>query len=267
VKRFGIIFIIVLIAAAGIVFGARLYYRPEKGPSGKTGGVIVLKEFTFEGKNSLDAWDEKVLSGKKTAYSLENLDGKNCVKGVSENSASTLYFRQRLSCDKDPFLRWKWKAEKFPERKKKENLTDKGEFDFVAQVYVVFSAKFFLNAKAIQYVWAENLPVGTVSSSPYTKNVKLLVLESGMSEGWKEEQRDIKADFRELFGEETEKDVDAISFMTDADSTSSTASAYYTDIAFGFLEGENVFGSKMDVLEEGAGVEVNKKNPAENVKK
>ncbi len=254
---------IVLIAAAVIVFGARLYYQPRKETSGKTGKAIVLKEFTFEKKNSLDAWDEKVLSGKKTVYSLENLDGKNCVKGVSENSASTLYFRQRLSCDKDPFLRWKWKAEKFPERKEKENLTDKNEFDFVAQVYVVFSAKFFLNAKAIQYVWAENLPVGTVSSSPYTKNVKLLVLESGMSEGWREEQRDIKADFRELFGEETEKDVDAISFMTDADSTSSIASAYYTDIAFGFLEGKNVSGPNLDVLSKGSGVEVNKKKPAE----
>ena len=266
-KRFGIIFIVVLLAAAGILFGARLYYRPEKGPSGKTGEVIVLKEFTFEGKNSLDAWDEKVLSGKKTTYSLENLEGKNCVKGVSNNSASTLYFRQRLSCDKDPFLRWKWKAEKFPARKEKENLTDKGEFDFVAQVYVVFSAKFFLNAKAIQYVWAENLPVGTVSSSPYTKNVKLLVLESGIAEGWKEEQRDIKADFRELFGEETEKDVDAISFMTDADSTNSTACAYYTDIAFGFLERKNIPASKMDDAGTNAEIETDKKELAKNVKK
>lgn len=239
-KRLGIIFMIVLMVAVGIVFGARLYYHAETGSSEKTGGAIILKEFTFEEKNSLKEWDEKVLSGKKTVYSLENLDGKNCVKGVSENSASTLYFRQCLSCDKDPFLRWKWKAEKFPERTKKETLSDKEEFDFVAQVYVVFSAKFFLNAKAIQYVWAENLPVGTVSSSPYTKNVKLLVLESGISEDWKEEQRDIKADFRELFGEETEKDVDAISFMTDADSTSSIAGAYYTDIAFGFLEKKEI---------------------------
>jgi len=275
VKRPGITLISILIVAAVVAFGVRLYTQYKTKIAGSLTKAITLKEFSFADKNSLDKWDEKVLTQKQTVYSLENLDGKNCVKGVSDDSASTLFFKQRLSCKRDPFLRWKWKAEKFPSRKKKENLTDKGEFDFAAQIYVVFSAKFFLNAKAIQYVWAETLPVGTVATSPYTKNVKLLVLESGAGEDWKEETRDIKADFRELFGQETEKDVDAISFMTDADSTNSTASAYYTDIAFGYLQKdlETVFEKEVgkeiaegEVVEETKPVSLQEKTPT-NIKK
>ncbi|MFH1395155.1 MAG: DUF3047 domain-containing protein [Candidatus Omnitrophota bacterium] len=219
-----------------ILLGLIYSYFTKKSPV--TGKGETLREFTFSSPKSLKEWDEKVLSQKSTGYSVEKLDEKSCIKAVSEDSASALFYKEKLSCKRDPFLRWKWKAEVFPEHKKIETLYDKDEFDFVAQVYVVFSAKFFLNAKALQYVWTSDLPVGTVASSPYTKNVKVVVLQSGASEVWKEESRDIKADFRNFFGMELEKDIDAVAIMTDADSTESTAVAYYTDIAFGYLEND-----------------------------
>jgi len=231
-------FIFVFLVAAILLIAGGVYRVLQK--TGEKPGRAKgkeIKRFSFSSAGELKAWDEKTLSQHGTDYSVTNFDGKNCVKAVSENSASTLYYKQTLSCKARPFIKWDWKAEKFPAKKHKEALDEKEEFDFVAQVYVVFYARFFLNAKAIQYVWTRDLPVGDVSASPYTKNVKLLVLESGESETWKHEERDIKKDFKELFGEELDKDITAISFMTDSDSAKSSAVAYYSDIAIGYLEG------------------------------
>ncbi len=180
-KRLVRTLMVLLIVAVGIA-GLRMYFvlRPKEVPEEKV--RETLKHFTFSSVKDLNEWDEKLLSKENTDYSVTESDGKQCVKAVSHNSASSLYYQQRLSCDDNPFVSWDWKAEKFPVRKKKESLRKKDEFDFVAQVYVVFYARFFLNMKAIQYVWTRDIPAGTSADSPYTSKVKILVLESGESE-------------------------------------------------------------------------------------
>ncbi len=232
-RRF-LIIISLIIAVVTVTLGIYVFLTVKRPPGAARRETI--KRFLFSSDRSLGEWQEKRLSQKSTDYSVAKCDGKDCVKAVSCDSASALFYRQRLSCNRNPFISWDWKAEKFPSRKKKETLDKKAEFDFVAQVYVIFHARFFLNAKAIQYVWTHDIPAGTVAPSPYTKKVKLLVLESGESDQWKHEERDIRSDFRDLFGEELEKDVTAISFMTDSDSTGSDAAAYYGDIEIGYLE-------------------------------
>lgn len=215
---------------------AGLFRRIAKAP------VVDVREtvqrISFGSPNSLNAWDEKLLASKGTEYSLASYDGKDCVNAVSEDSASALYYKERLSYRKAPFISWDWKAEKFPARSKKEMLDSKKEFDFAAQVYVVFYSRFLLNAKAIQYVWAEEMPQGFTAESPYTKNVKIMVLESGASDVWRHEERDLLKDFQDLFGQKPEKDVMAISFMTDSDSTESSAVAYFSDFTLGYLKSE-----------------------------
>ena len=226
--------IVSLLAAAYVVgYGLFLLLKGKKPP--EVGERTVVKEFSFQSPEDLGDWEEKVLAEGNTHYSFTELDGKKCVKASSEDSASALYYRQRLSCRLDPFISWDWKAGKFPSFNGKEAIDKKANFDFVAQVYVIFDARFFLNAKAIQYVWTKDVPAGTVSRSPYTKNVMIVVLESGESETWKHEERDIGKDYRELFGEDMAKDMVAVSFMTDADSTDSTAEAFYGNITIGYL--------------------------------
>lgn len=234
-KRPGILFTIafLIVATVGITLGAYFFIIAKRPPG--VGARETVKKFTFLSPQSLEEWDEKVLSKNSTGYSVTEYNGEKCVKAESTDSASALFFKKRLSFKKDPFVSWDWKAENFPQRKKQETLEKKKEFDFVAQVYVVFYARVFLNAKAIQYVWTEDVPVGTATDSPYTKKVQLLVLESGPSEEWKHEERDIRKDYLELFGEELDKDVDAVAFMTDSDSTATTASAYFDNMEIGFL--------------------------------
>ena len=230
-RIFKIVFLIV--AAFLAVFGTCIF-AVLKMPEGGAGKVI--KEFPLSSEKDLGEWEEKQLCKNSTVYSITERDGKKCVVAESENSASALFYRQRLSWERDPFVSWDWKAGKFPEYRTQQSLDKKSDFDFAAQVYVIFAARFFLNMKAIQYAWTKDLPVGTASDSPYTKNVKLLVLESGETEGWVHEERDIRKDYRELFGEELDKDVAAVSFMTDSDSTESSATAYYSNIKISYMD-------------------------------
>ena len=204
--------------------------RIMKKPPEEVGHELV-KHFTLSSSSELKELDDKLLAKKRTGYSISEADGGKFLKAASEDSASALYYQRELVSEKRPFVSWDWKAVKFPSRSKKEVLDEKDEFDFVAQFYVVFKARGFLNAKAIQYVWTEHIPAGTVTDSPYTKNVKLFVLESGPTEEWKHEERNIVEDFKKLFGEELKKNVAAIAVMTDSDSTGTTAEAYFKDIA------------------------------------
>ena len=227
--------IVLLSLAVCMIAGGAFFVIRSKRPTGALERELV-KKLSFSSESSLNIWNEKVLAKHETEYSLAEVDGKHCVKAVSENSASTLFYRQRLLFDRNPFVGWEWKVESFPGRKSKETLKGKEEFDFAAQFYVVFYSRFFLKMKAIQYVWTESLPVGTVGPSPYTKNVMIMVLEPGESSSWKYEERDIREDFRQLFGYELEKNIEAVSFMTDSDSTESGAVAYFGDIKLGYLE-------------------------------
>jgi hypothetical protein len=222
--------IVLVLAVAGYFYRCKVARVPEEVAPGE-----IVGSFSFERAGDLSRWDDKKLSRYATRYELLKDDGKPCVRALSENSASALYFKERLLFKRRPRVSWDWKVVKFPDRSKPEKLKDKEEFDFAMQFYVVFHARSMLSSKAIQYVWTSDVAVGTVSDSPYTGNVKLLVLESGEQGVWKSEERDIAADYLELFGEQLEKDVVAVSFMTDSDSTGSTAEAFITNIELGYM--------------------------------
>jgi len=257
------IFKFVLLCVCVLIFAACIYYF--KFWSKSRGAVFVpaseertdirevIKQFTFSQAEALREWDEKNLSRNSTQYDVFSSNGDEFIKAVSENSASAIFFKERLDYKKDPFISWSWKAEKFPSWRKGEDLKKKNEFDFVAQVYVIFHSRFFLKTKAIQYVWTESIPKGTIVSSPYTDNVKVMVLESGDINQWKTEDRDIVEDFRNLFGQELEKDVVAVAFMTDSDSTDSDAEASYDNFSIGYIKksgNENGSSEEEPVVEE-----------------
>jgi len=222
------------VAAVVMLSKQRIVRTVEKEPEGPA--FTTLKSFQFASQGELATWEEKLLSKKNTIYTVGQYSGKTCVKAESNDSASTRFFKQTLENGKWPVIAWDWAVEVFPKHVKEESLSSKKEFDFAAQIYVVFYSRFFLNTRAIQYLWATGLPPGMVSDNPYTKNVKVMVLESGPFEGWKHEERNIRDDYKTLFGEELGKDVVGVAFMTDADSTDSTAIAYYTGFTLGYVD-------------------------------
>ena len=194
----------------------------------------VTKHFTFSSEDSLKEWQEKVFKGR-VKYKI-NKQGDECfLDAFSDRAASGLYCKIKMDVQKRPFISWKWRMQKLPGKKSSEDLSKKEEDDFAARVYVIFPAPFFTRTKVIEYIWANNVPEGTITASPYTKNIKLFVIKSGESpDEWFTEERDIYQDYILVFGERPRMNVGAIAIMTDADSTQTTAHAQYGEIKLGY---------------------------------
>ena len=197
-----------------------------------------VKYFPFSEESSLKEWEEKIFKGH-VVYRIENGNSLSYVRATSDAAASALYYKIRLDAKrKDPLISWKWNVRQFPAKKLPESLDTKDENDFAARVYVIFPAVFFTNSKVIEYVWTETLPVGATGTSPYFKNIKILVVRSGPNrdDRWFPEERDIVADYKKLFGRGPEHDIGAIAFMTNAEHTLTSADSMYDEIRIGYRE-------------------------------
>ena len=175
-------------------------------------------------------WEEKVFEGK-TRYETVRSDGRTVVRATSLGTASGLYLRRRIDLEKTPILRWTWRVEgtlgDIDER------TRAGD-DYAARVYVIRSHPVFLwRTRAVNYVWASAQAAGATWPNAYTDASRNVAVRSGAEDAgrWVEERRDVRADFRNLFGESV-RHVDAVAIMTDTDNTGTAAVAYYGDITF-----------------------------------
>jgi hypothetical protein len=70
------------------------------------------------------------------------------------------------------------------------------------------------------YTWDERLPAGTVLDSPFTRRVRNMVLRGAGEplQQWQQEQRDLRADFLKLFGDESSTVPPLLSVAVSADS-------------------------------------------------
>ncbi len=199
----------------------------------------IVKKFSFSDESALKEWEEKVFKNK-VIYRIEEENGLSYVRAVSDRAASALYYRIKLDARNDrPVVMWKWRVEKFPTKTRPESLEAENEDDFAARVFVIFPAMFITNWKVLEYVWSETLTVGTAGTSPYSKNIKLIVLQQGLDKEkrWYSEERDLYADYVKLFGHPPEHNVGAIAIMTNTEHTGTSADAMYADIEIGYKKG------------------------------
>ena len=186
--------------------------------------VAVLRD------GDLDGWEEKVFSGK-TEYETLQVDSRAVVRATSRGAASGLFRKQRIDLEKTPILEWTWWVEgtlgDIDER------TREGD-DYSARVYVIRSDPvFFWRTRAVNYVWASTRKVGESWPNAYTDGARHIAVRSGDEHvgRWVEERRNVRADFRTLFGRDV-RYVDAVAIMSDTDNTGGSALAYYGDIIF-----------------------------------
>ena len=225
------IIIIIIIVSSALFLGRSIFFKPAK-------KAEILKAFPFSEDNALKEWEEKVFRGKVN-YRIEKEGSLDYVRAISNKTASALYYRIKLDAKrKDPVISWKWNVDKFPEKKASESLEAENEDDFAARIYVIFPAVFFTKSKVLEYIWAETLPEGLIGTSPYSKNIKLIVARSGPNPDkiWFTEDRDIAADYLKAFGTRPEYDIGAIAFMTNTEHTGTSAEALYDDIKIGYKE-------------------------------
>ena len=210
---------------------------PGKFRGSLQGKCEIINKFNFSGPDALKGWDEKLFKGKVT-YKIEKEGGTSYVNAHSEGAASALYYKINLDAkNKHPFIRWRWRVEKLPAKTSPESLEIENVDDFAARVYVIFPAMFITNSRVLEYVWSETLSVDSTGTSPYSKNIKLIVLEKGLDvdKKWFREERDIYQDYVKLFGRPPEYNIGAIAFMTNTEHTGTSASASYADIEVGYI--------------------------------
>ncbi len=219
--------IVLVAAAASLIFVIYCAYAGD-----------LPKWFPFKQQNSLKEWQEKVFRGKVLYEIKADHTKENFLSATSRQACSGLMYRIKFNVKEFPMFSWEWKVSQFPA---KEMAAD--EFtgwmerdDYAARVYVIFPSWNFMNIKSLEYIWDESLPVGTVKTSPYLTNIKMIVVESGSENlnKWTAEERDIFEDYKKAFGAKPPRYVGAIAIMTDADNTRSTAEAAYQNLKVGY---------------------------------
>jgi hypothetical protein len=197
------------------------------------------KIFSFKEKDALDEWQEKIFRGR-VFYSIKVKKHDTFLTAYSENSASGIFYEIKFDPRQFPMMSWYWKVINFPSRGPvPDSARDAGAWiekdDYAARVYVIFPRLSFNLTKCLEYVWDKNLPVGTIITSPYSENIKLIVAESGTNNinNWVFKERNIYDDYRSAFGKNP-GNVGAIAIMTDTDDTQSQAEAHYKELKVGY---------------------------------
>lgn len=124
-------------------------------------------------------------------------------------------------------LRWEWRANRLPKgaREDSEKLNDTG-----AAVYVTFSRDWLGRPRSIKYSYSSTLAVGTVVD--YGR-LQVIVVASG-KDGigrWKTVERNVREDYRKVFGEEPPDAPVSLMLWSDSNSVHDVAEVDFDNIA------------------------------------
>lgn len=185
---------------------------------------------------------------RHTVYRLTQDQGQTVAEAQTDNSASGLIFPLKLAPGDKLLIHWRWKVSN---TFAKGDARHKDGDDYPARIYVTFAyqperASFWEKVKrktasllygadlpgsAINYIWANRLPVGTFIANAYTDETQMIAVESGPQKvgQWVSETRDLVADYEKAFGH-APPPITGIAIMSDSDNTGGKATAWYGDI-------------------------------------
>ncbi len=195
--------------------------------AGATDERLMIGRFSA---GDLQDWQSKSFKGE-TRYVFDDKSGQRALFADSRGAASGLYREIRVDLNRTPWLNWSWRVDKVLNGVDERS---KGGDDYPARVYVVVSGgAASWKTRSLVYVWSSNQPVGATWNNAFTSNARVMALRSGTRDAgrWVSEKRDIRADFRQLFGEDIAT-IDAVALMTDTDNSGQNATAWYGDIYF-----------------------------------
>lgn len=185
---------------------------------------------------------------RHTRYALVSEEDTQVIQADTDNSASGRIARVSIQPGEKLLMRWRWKVSTVFEH---GDARQKGGDDYPARIYVAFAfqpeeAGLFERAKrkaaevlygnqlpgnALNYIWANRLPLGAMVPNPYTEETRMIAVNSGKEKvgQWVTVERDIVADYRTAFGEAPPRII-GIGIMSDSDNTGESATAWYGDI-------------------------------------
>ena len=249
------------------VFSFNLVTRPAVGllcllsaaPAVADGGWVG--RFPSSGEFPPSPWKAERLDERvpPTRYGLRVWDGFAAVEAQASKSMALFGRPLEIDLQKTPFLCWQWRIDA---PVASADMTQKSGDDYAARVYLTFNvppdqlgaftrAKLALARKiygdqvpdaALNYIWDNRHPVGTVQANAYTDRARMLVLRSGgdLAGRWVTERRNVLEDFRLAFAElgDTGGQLRGLAIASDTDNTGEEAHAGFADFRFVATAGE-----------------------------
>lgn len=185
-----------------------------------------------------------------TEYRIRTWAGELAIEAHAHASMALLARPIQIDLARTPILCWRWRIDAPIAA---ANLRKKSGDDYAARVYVAFrlpqesmswatSSKLALARSlfgaevpdaALNYVWDNTHPVGTVTPNAYTERAMMVVTRSGAEDAgrWISERRDVLADIRAAFGTGSFSPV-LMAVASDADDTGSSAHAGFARLRF-----------------------------------
>jgi hypothetical protein len=153
------------------------------------------------------------------------------LKSAGDSSNINKDIRGKVNLAETPILEWTWKVTALP----KGADARKGETDDeAAQLYVVWPrVPEALRSRIIGYIWDTTAPAGSEFKSERTGTVHYVVVRAGPADlgKWVTERRDVREDFKRIYGEEPEGP-GAVSIGIDSDDVKGTAESFVGRIQF-----------------------------------
>jgi hypothetical protein len=185
-----------------------------------------------------------------TLYTLRHWDGLQAVEARARKSMALLARPLSIDLEKTPILCWQWRIDA---PLVNADMSRKSGDDYAARVYLTFAIPpaqlgFATRAKlalarsiygdqvpdaALNYVWDNRHPVGTLQHNTYSDRARMLVVRSGAASAgrWVSEQRNVREDFQRAFGP-LEQQLQALVLASDTDNTGEEAHAGFADFRF-----------------------------------
>jgi hypothetical protein len=153
------------------------------------------------------------------------------LKSQNEGSTVAKEIKGLVDLNETPILEWQWKVTILPaggDARRKER------DDEAAQIFLVWP-RFpeAVRSRIIGYIWDTTAPKGAVFKSEKTGTVTYIVLRSGPAElgRWVTERRNVREDFKQVYGEEPEGP-GVLAISIDTNDTRSTAESFVGPIVF-----------------------------------
>lgn len=231
-------FLVLVVLAPLLLLGSTPMDPPT--PADTTRASIVVDNFeSYRDGAFPDKWvfvdeDKSVLSPEEAFEDGEEFyvvqEGDNqFVRAETRDEAQR--WTQRNSVDFDwnldthPRIQWRWRAHRLP-----RGASERGKNDTGGALYVTFGTDWLGRPKSIKYTYSSALPVGSVVSfGP----LKVIVVDSKNEPRfgeWKTVQRNVKSDYRQVFGGEPPDRPVSITIWSDSDTTDDLAIVDFDDI-------------------------------------
>jgi hypothetical protein len=195
-----------------------------------------------------------------TQFRLREWDGVAALEATANASMALLARPLTVDLQQTPILCWRWRVDA---PLLTADMGTKAGDDYAARVYLAFSlpatelslvtraklalARSLYGARvpdaALNYVWDNRYPIGTLRPNAYTERAQMWVLRSGAAAagGWVSERRDVLADALQAFGTE-QVQARLLAVTADTDNTGEQAHAGFADLHFVARSEPCVFG-------------------------